>query len=349
LGNRLLTASGTVAISDGCSGLRSFQSLVMASLFFGELYRLRLGFRAGLLAFGVGVGVLTNLLRAVTLSLISIYQGAPALDRWHDLVGGIAFLVAIVLTLIAARWLDHLAGGGAGARGAVRGGQIARGGVRRLLVFGPVVCVLIVEVFVLFWFVRAPPATAGGPQTPPLDRRFVEVLNLDDNAGSKLLNYDRGGWFRVADPRGRRGIELLTFRYERSNPYLFADVLGHAPESCMSALGMALVEEFPFRKAAGSAAEGLRFRSLAFASKGRPGETVFVFKAHWIGGFGSLGEGRSGWGSNPRKAFLWQCLIHGQRRSPGSAMVVLGSVTGCATEAAAWEFFSSSVLRDPPA
>ena len=52
VGERLESMGTSVSVTDACSGVRSFQNLVMASLFFGEMFFLRLWPRIGLLAVG---------------------------------------------------------------------------------------------------------------------------------------------------------------------------------------------------------------------------------------------------------------------------------------------------------
>ena len=39
-GNLIEVGTGTVGVSEACSGIRSFQTSLMISLFFGEFYRM---------------------------------------------------------------------------------------------------------------------------------------------------------------------------------------------------------------------------------------------------------------------------------------------------------------------
>ncbi len=80
-------------VSDGCSGIRSFQSSIMAALFAGELLRLALPARLSLLVLGVLVAFVGNSLRV--LSLVDAFDkgGHEALDARHDPAGMLALAV----------------------------------------------------------------------------------------------------------------------------------------------------------------------------------------------------------------------------------------------------------------
>lgn len=91
-GNLIDLGTGTVGIDEACSGIRSFQSSLMAGLLMGELYRLRLGWRAGLVASGLFLGFCFNVVRTTILSYQANANGMSAIDKWHDPAG---FTIAI--------------------------------------------------------------------------------------------------------------------------------------------------------------------------------------------------------------------------------------------------------------
>ena len=91
LGDRLGLHDVTVEVTDGCSGVRSFQSFVMATWFFAELQRLRIGGALGLLAMACGVAFLVNSARTYALAWIRFSQGDAAFHRAHDWLGLLAF------------------------------------------------------------------------------------------------------------------------------------------------------------------------------------------------------------------------------------------------------------------
>ncbi len=106
-GSALISEGRVISIDEGCSGIRSFQSLIMAGLFVGEFLLLKWRWRAFLLALAVVVGFGTNTLRATALTWIFVHEGQTAFDQLHDTVGFLAFGLAAGLLLLCGRALDH--------------------------------------------------------------------------------------------------------------------------------------------------------------------------------------------------------------------------------------------------
>jgi exosortase len=102
VGETLESMGTVVEVTEGCSGIRSMQNLVMASLFFGELFRLGWLWRVALLGVGVLAAVLVNAGRAMVLAAIRFDHGSEAFDAAHDTVGFAAFGVSAVILLLAA-------------------------------------------------------------------------------------------------------------------------------------------------------------------------------------------------------------------------------------------------------
>ena len=94
LGDRLRLHDLTVEVTDGCSGVRSFQSFVMATWFFAELQRLPAARALTLLACACGVAFLVNMGRTYALALIRFEQGLEAFHRAHDWLGLLAFVLS---------------------------------------------------------------------------------------------------------------------------------------------------------------------------------------------------------------------------------------------------------------
>jgi exosortase len=108
VGERLECAGTVVEVSEGCSGIRSFQSLLNASLFFGELFWLGIWKRGFLLISGLLFATIVNAGRAVYLASIRFDDGAVAFDEAHDFVGYMAFCIAAALLFVTALALKHL-------------------------------------------------------------------------------------------------------------------------------------------------------------------------------------------------------------------------------------------------
>jgi len=103
LGETLESMGTVVEVTEGCSGIRSFQSLLMSALFFGELFRLRWFYRVLLLVIGVAAAVVMNTGRAMTLARIRFDEGEVAFNAAHDNVGFLSFGLSAVVLLIAAK------------------------------------------------------------------------------------------------------------------------------------------------------------------------------------------------------------------------------------------------------
>ena len=94
LGDRLRLHDLTVEVTDGCSGVRSFQSFVMATWFFAELQHLRVGRALILLVCACGLAFVVNIARTYALAQIRFVQGQAAFDQAHDALGLLAFGVS---------------------------------------------------------------------------------------------------------------------------------------------------------------------------------------------------------------------------------------------------------------
>ena len=107
VGDRLQLREVTVEVTDGCSGVRSFQSFVMATWFFAELQRLRVVQALWLLGWACVVAFGVNVARTFALAEIRFAWGAEAFGRAHDWLGLLAFGVsALVFFVISGRLSD---------------------------------------------------------------------------------------------------------------------------------------------------------------------------------------------------------------------------------------------------
>jgi len=108
VGDRLRLNDLAVEVTDGCSGVRSFQSFVMASCFFTELYRLPQARALTLLACACGMAFAVNTARTWALASIRFERGQEAFLRAHDSLGLLAFgISALVFYFLAARLSAH--------------------------------------------------------------------------------------------------------------------------------------------------------------------------------------------------------------------------------------------------
>ena len=99
VGSLIHIPAGTVGIDEACSGIRSLQSTVMATLFIGYLSFKSQGLRVLLLVAGVLFAIIGNILRSLFLSLVANKGGMGSIQTYHDAAGWsiLAFTVAGVM------------------------------------------------------------------------------------------------------------------------------------------------------------------------------------------------------------------------------------------------------------
>jgi len=99
VGSLIHIPAGTVGIDEACSGIRSLQSTVMATLFIGYLSFKSQGLRVLLLVAGVLFAIIGNILRSLFLSLVANKGGLGSIQTYHDAAGWsiLAFTVAGVV------------------------------------------------------------------------------------------------------------------------------------------------------------------------------------------------------------------------------------------------------------
>jgi len=105
MGNVIQLPNGVLGVDEACSGIRSLQSTLMASLFLGELYRLKALARVLLVAVGVGIAFFLNLVRTSFLTWQGAFRGIESTDEWHDaagftILGGVLvclFIISMIL------------------------------------------------------------------------------------------------------------------------------------------------------------------------------------------------------------------------------------------------------------
>lgn len=102
----LIVEGKPLEIDKTCSGIRSFQSLLMCSVFVGELWRLAALGRLALLLVGLAIAIVTNLIRVVYLTRVFVEEGDEAFHLAHDGAGFLSFGIASLVVLLAGKLLD---------------------------------------------------------------------------------------------------------------------------------------------------------------------------------------------------------------------------------------------------
>jgi exosortase len=102
VGNMIQVANHWVNVEAACSGIRSLQTAFMMSLFLGELHRLSLIRRAGLVGASFATAFFINLLRTLLLTYLEARAGSA--ERWHDPVGVVSMIACLAALWGIAEW-----------------------------------------------------------------------------------------------------------------------------------------------------------------------------------------------------------------------------------------------------
>jgi exosortase len=103
-GSVIQLPNGTVGVDEACSGIRSLQSTVMATLFIGYLTLKSRGLQIALFMSGVALAIFGNLIRSLYLSLTANAKGMQAIDKVHDTAGW-SILIFTALGVALLSWL----------------------------------------------------------------------------------------------------------------------------------------------------------------------------------------------------------------------------------------------------
>ena len=93
-----------VGINEACSGIRSLQSAIMATLFIGSLILKRFWSKIILLICGIFFAIVGNIFRSLFLSITAYYKGTEALEKVHDTTGW-SILLFVVLGVFLISWI----------------------------------------------------------------------------------------------------------------------------------------------------------------------------------------------------------------------------------------------------
>jgi exosortase len=288
-GTVLETQNGPLGIDEACSGIKSFQAMVMLGLFLSELsglcglkrfYPVLLGW---VFAFTINIG------RMTALALIVTQFGLSALASWHDIIGTTAFvLTGILLVGAALRPPSEEAGRRPGANPLGRPSQ-------QCFVITPL-CFLALfaggELLNWCWY-----NTASAGQRQPWTVRWsslgeeARTLDISKQIFSKL-QCDLGSarcWFS-ADAHRWTGY---FFEWESGIRASFARP--HSPEVCLPATGRKLLRDNGYRRFF-FGDDVLSVRHLIFDDFGQPLNVFFIVEGSGISNLSEASDTASGWG-----------------------------------------------------
>jgi exosortase len=238
-GNVIEIRSGLIGVEEACSGVRSLQATLMISLFLGEFYMLTIARRVTLIALGVVLAFVCNLVRSGILVWVAATQGLNRVSAWHDPAGLSIFAICLIgLWLISLRMkrTDDEAKSVAPDRKSDAAGYPAPALMLTLLGL-----LAAGELMTQIWY-RAHQAplenSAWKVQVPtgqesepiPIAPEALALLQSDESAGR-----------RWADSGGHQWL-MYSFRwYPGRTAALF--IKTHRPDICLPASGLSMVRK----------------------------------------------------------------------------------------------------------
>ena len=274
-GNLIEVSTGVVGIDEACSGIRSFQSTLMAALFLGELYMLRWPRRLLLIVGGLTLAFCFNVVRTLILTWRASTAGIAALEKWHDPAGLMIFLACFgCLWFLAGK----LKVGSESAQHLARDTHVAL--PRRFIyVMGAWILLLLIGTESWYWFHESHPIKCvTWSVVLPTETKTFQELEMSQQVWAALkCDTERGGVWTEAD--GSRW-SVWSFRWASQSLTSLVAARAHRPEICLPASGCSL-----------QADRGLHwyqvgdlkmpFRTYIFDNEGRP---MFVFFCLWQDG-----------------------------------------------------------------
>ena len=245
LGNLIQLTNGLVGVEEACSGVRSFQSILMASVFLGELFRFRLFLRIALILFGNLLAIVFNLARTFVLTFVIVQHGPKVMAHWHDSVGYLVTIAAFLVLLGSALLISK------GKQG--EGASVAQTQAPKGSRYGPhwmpfgfslaaaVIMMLSIPVSSL-WFTLKSSGLDNRRVTEIDWSRAAPVVKFEKISGTirALLRYSEGVKALWSDRTGESWL-VYFFYWDEGNISSFAGI--HNPEICMPASGFELVDQ----------------------------------------------------------------------------------------------------------
>ena len=276
-GNVIETGPGLIGIEEACSGVRSLQATLMASLFLGELYSLTIARRIVLVVAGGFLAFFCNIVRTAFLVWTGAKNGAKSIEAWHDPAG-----LTILLVCLFGLWLISLF-----LRRGPNVGQVSnlpRTSVRNLkrsatsapLLVSLAVWLVLTETGVQIWYRihESPLARARWTIQWPRSETGYRSVPITPEAKS-LLRYNEGGGASWRAGDGRHWM-MYFFRWLPGRAAgLFVKI--HRPDVCLPASGMMMERDNGFQLLAVNGVK-LSIRSYRFDDHGAP---LHVFYCYW--------------------------------------------------------------------
>ncbi|MFT6863294.1 MAG: exosortase [Akkermansiaceae bacterium] len=329
-------------VAEGCSGIRSFQSGIVAALALGELNRFSSARRLTFLVLSLGLAVLTNSHRVYALAQIAHESGRQEMNAAHDALG-FGTMIATFSSIALLAWFmarrpkkPSPKKGPSQKKGPPIPSKSTRTDLRPLFI-SVILLLGASEGFRLWWF-ELPTQSAASPSPliwnvpdEAIDRRFSETR------GGKILDYDRGMQVLLEDKKTPVKTEVTYLEYYQGNDRILLDLYLHSPEVCFPASGIQLVKELPFRtfRVAG---RDFFVRQWLFKHPVSE-EPLYVCKLIWSSDDYLLRQ--TLYKRNLKMARLRAVMA---RREFAAARMILAVISGVSTANEAWTTFEEKVI-----
>lgn len=242
VGNLIQVADRWVNVEEACSGIRSLQTAFMMSLFLGEMHRLTIVRRVGLVlsSFGFAFGI--NILRTMLLTYLTAGEEGAA-ERWHDTVGVVTMILTLVALWALSEWFRPRRSATVPAAAAEPALEFLRRPFPRWFAVAGVAWLVTAEALTGSWYAwheaRVPAAVdwhvAWPEQAPQFLRgefaeRTLALLKFNEGTTASWLTEGGYPWQMYA----------LDWEPGRVSKFLSSS---HYPTVCLPATGLTLEEE----------------------------------------------------------------------------------------------------------
>jgi exosortase len=285
-GNLIEISRGTVGIDEACSGIRSFQTTLMVSLFFGEIYAMSNLSRVLLIPAGFVLTMALNACRLSLLTSIAAKKGTAAISQYHDPAGILITLACAIglwgLVRLFNRRRRPLTSSPATTQGNnqkftspfLSGSTFPRFGYALLA------WLVAVDAGSEIWYRGVESHSALSPKWAvkfPADNPSFKTVPISVET-ENLLRFDDGKQAAWSEPDGSRW-QAFYFNW---SPGRVAGYLAkrHTPEICLPAAGCKLVSG-PKLTVTNVKGVELPIRSYVFDSENGP---LYVFQSRWEAG-----------------------------------------------------------------
>ena len=311
-GNVIEVGSGFIGIEEACSGVRSLQATLMISLFLGELYSFKISRRLVLIAVGVLLAFVCNVVRTAILVWAGTTKGINAIEAWHD-PAGFTILIVCFFGLWIASLVMMRRGSDSSVVPPIGTPPPVSANLSLLLSLG--LWLVLIEAGVQLWYRSHQVSISShwGVRWPESQSNYKQVPIA--SAAETLLRYNEGGGAAWEGEDGRQWM-MYFFRWLPGRTAArFVKV--HRPDICLPASGRTMEHDNGIRMLTVNGIN-LPVRSYRFDDRGVP---LHVFYCYWDArsSYESVAAAESeDWSARGR----WRAAMRG-RRDIGAQMLEL--------------------------